>query len=82
MGRFGWDRATFDRSWQAMVLQEVSVDSSIAVLAVDAYELWVKGRSKAGLNFGDCFSQALAVARDLPLLFIGDDFSQTGVPKV
>ena len=31
----------------------------------------------AGLNFGDVFSYALAKARGLPLLFKGEDFSQT-----
>lgn len=32
-----------------------------------------------GLNFGDCFSYALARLRSAPLLFKGDDFSQTDV---
>ena len=31
----------------------------------------------AGLNFGGVFSYALAKVRGLPLLFKGDDFSQT-----
>jgi len=31
----------------------------------------------AGLNFGDVFSDALAKVRGLPLLYKGDDFSQT-----
>ncbi len=33
----------------------------------------------ARLNFGDCFSYALAVAADEPLLFKGDDFARTDV---
>ena len=33
----------------------------------------------AGLNFGDVFSYALAKVRGLPLLFKGDDFSQTDI---
>jgi ribonuclease VapC len=33
----------------------------------------------AGLNFGDLFSYALAKTRGLPLLYKGDDFSQTDV---
>ena len=81
MGRFGWDRATFDRAWQALGLEEVAVDSSLAALAIDAFEAWGKGRASAALNFGDCFSHALAMARGAPLLFVGNDFSQTGVPK-
>jgi ribonuclease VapC len=81
MGRFGWDRATFDRAWQALGAEEVSVDSSLGTLAIDAHELWGKGRGKAGLNFGDCFSYALATARNVPLLYVGDDFSQTDLQK-
>ncbi|MBI2735823.1 MAG: type II toxin-antitoxin system VapC family toxin [Rhodospirillales bacterium] len=81
MGRFGWDRATFDRAWQALGLEEVAVDSSIAALAIDAFEMWGKGRAKAGLNFGDCFSHALVVARHVPLLYVGDDFGQTNLQR-
>jgi ribonuclease VapC len=33
----------------------------------------------AGLNFGDVFSYALAKVRGLPLLFKGEDFSQTDI---
>ena len=33
----------------------------------------------ASLNFGDVFSYALAKVRGLPLLFKGDDFSQTDI---
>ncbi len=33
----------------------------------------------AGLNFGDVFSYALAKVRGLPLLFKGDDFSETDI---
>jgi len=38
-----------------------------------------KGRHKAGLNFGDCFSYALAKATGEPLLFKGNDFRQTDI---
>lgn len=81
IGRFGLDRAAFDRAWQALGLEETTVDSTIATLAIDAFEAWGKGRAKAGLNFGDCFSHALAAARDLPLLFVGDDFSRADLEK-
>jgi ribonuclease VapC len=33
----------------------------------------------AGLNYSDCFAYALAKSRDLPLLFIGDDFTHTDI---
>ncbi|WP_295401905.1 type II toxin-antitoxin system VapC family toxin [uncultured Thiocystis sp.] len=36
----------------------------------------------AGLNFGDVFSYASAKVRGLPLLFKGEDFSQTDIAAV
>lgn len=33
----------------------------------------------AGLNLGDCFSYALAISEDEPMLFKGDDFTHTDV---
>jgi len=38
-----------------------------------------KGRHAAGLNIGDCFSYALAMATGHPLLFKGNDFLHTDV---
>lgn len=54
-----------------------------AQLARSAYRDFGKGSGhRAGLNFGDCFSYALAVERDEPLLFVGDDFGHTDVRPV
>ncbi|MDR0274770.1 MAG: type II toxin-antitoxin system VapC family toxin [Burkholderiaceae bacterium] len=50
-------------------------------LARQAFFAFGKGRHKAGLNFGDCFSYALAKATGEPLLFKGEDFSATDVEK-
>ncbi len=50
-------------------------------LAIDAFRRFGKGRHPAGLNFGDCFSYALAKATGEPLLFKGDDFSQTDIKR-
>jgi ribonuclease VapC len=50
-------------------------------LAIDAFRRFGKGRHPAGLNLGDCFSYALAKATGEPLLFKGDDFSQTDVKR-
>lgn len=55
------------------------VDEPQARLAREAFLRFGKGRHLAGLNFGDCFSYALAQTLDAPLLFVGDDFSQTDV---
>ncbi|WP_457810967.1 type II toxin-antitoxin system VapC family toxin [Sinorhizobium meliloti] len=51
-------------------------------LARQAFLDFGKGRHKAGLNFGDCFAYALAKASGEPLLFKGNDFSQTDVLTV
>ena len=50
-----------------------------SVRIADSYEKWGKSVHPAGLNFGDCFAHALAVGRKCPLLFVGEDFSQTDV---
>lgn len=57
----------------------VSVDSDQAEAARVAYRMYGKGRHRAGLNYGDCFSYALAKISGQPLLFKGDDFTHTDV---
>ena len=49
------------------------------LIARQAFIDYGKGRHTAGLNFGDCFSYALAKAKGEPLLFKGRDFSFTDV---
>lgn len=56
-----------------------SVTEEQAHLARQAYTDFGKGRHPAGLNFGDCFSYALAKATGEPLLFKGEDFSKTDI---
>lgn len=48
-------------------------------LAREAYLRFGKGFHGAGLNFGDCFSYALAKDSGEPLLFRGDDFARTDI---
>jgi ribonuclease VapC len=57
----------------------VPVTVEQAEVARSAFRRFGKGRHPAGLNFGDCFSYALARALGEPLLFVGNDFSQTDV---
>ena len=52
-----------------------------AVLACEGWRRFGKGRHPAGLNFGDCFSYALAQERGEPLLFKGEDFARTDVRR-
>lgn len=56
---------------EPVTLEQVSI-------ARDAYQRFGKGSGhRAQLNFGDCFAYALARFYDEPLLFVGNDFSQT-----
>lgn len=56
-----------------------AVDARQAQLAREAWQRFGRGRHAAALNFGDCFSHALARATGEPLLFKGRDFLQTDV---
>ena len=56
------------------------VTEAQAKIAREAYRDFGKGSGHpAQLNFGDCFAYALARDRGEPLLFKGNDFSQTDV---
>ena len=48
-------------------------------IAVEAYRRFGKGRHSAALNFGDCIAYATARAANVPLLYVGDDFSKTDI---
>jgi len=60
----------------------VSFDSDQADAARIAYRRYGKGRHRAGLNYGDCFSYALAKVSGQPVLFKGDDFVHTDIRVV
>ncbi len=61
----------------------VEVSPRIADIAFDAYRRFGKGMGHpAALNYGDCFSYALAKYLDAPLLFKGDDFTMTDIVPV
>lgn len=47
--------------------------------ATSAFLRFGRGRHPAALNFGDCFSYAIASAAGMPLLFSGEDFSGTDI---
>jgi ribonuclease VapC len=61
----------------AIVIEPVTEAQAHA--ARQAYTDFGKGRHPAGLNFGDCFSYALAKVMGEPLLFKGNDFGKTDV---
>jgi ribonuclease VapC len=64
-----------------LVIEAVTVTQ--ARIAREAYRDFGKGSGHpAGLNLGDCFAYALAKEAGEPLLFKGDDFGHTDLPKV
>lgn len=63
-------------------IEIVAVDQDQVETARIAWRHFGRGRHLAGLNYGDCFAYALAKSRGLPLLFQGDDFSQTDIDAV
>jgi ribonuclease VapC len=59
-----------------IVIEPVTVEQ--AKIARQAYRDFGKGSGHpAGLNFGDCFSYALAREKREPILYKGDDFVHT-----
>lgn len=55
------------------------VEAADAARALQAWRRFGKGRHPAALNFGDCFSYALAKGEDAALAYKGNDFSQTDI---
>lgn len=62
-------------------IEIVPFDETLSDLAFEAYRRFGKGRHPARLNMGDCAAYALATSRGWPLLFKGEDFSQTDVER-
>ncbi len=71
----------FDRLLDRAGFEIVPVDAEQALAARSAFQRFGKGRHPAALNYGDCFSYALAATRGEPLLFKGNDFGLTDVPQ-
>ena len=60
----------------------VSVDEEQARIALKARIQYGHGfKSGAQLNYGDCFSYALAKSLSAPLLYVGGDFDKTDIER-
>ena len=71
-------REALDRLLTLLRVEVVAVDAAQVEIARDAYLTFGRASGHpARLNFGDAFAYALARARDVPLAFVGDDFSLT-----
>ncbi len=71
-----------DELIQRAQIQVMPVTLEQTNAARQAYRTFGKGRHPASLNFGDCFSYALAKVTGHSLLFKGNDFNQTDIPFV
>ncbi len=69
--------ADLDRLLAAAGIEVVPVDVEQARAARTAFSLYGKRRHEAALDYGDCFSYALAKVLGSPLLYKSDDFSRT-----
>jgi ribonuclease VapC len=72
----------FDLLLHKARIELVAVTNEQMEVGRTAWRRFGRGRHAANLNFGDCFSYALAAVSGEPLLFKGDDFSKTDVPRV
>ena len=79
-GRFGEPGgAELDLWLHKIKVEVVAVTFEHSDQARRAWRRYGKGRHPEGLNYGDCFSYALAVLTGERLLFKGDDFKQTDI---
>jgi ribonuclease VapC len=69
----------FDLFLHEADIEIVSVDEVQADRARMAHRKFGKGNHPAGLNFGDCFTHALAVVSGEPVLAKGHEFSLAGL---
>ena len=60
-------------------VQVLPFDTNQLNWALHGWRHYGRGRHKAALNLGDCFSYGLAKTLDTPLLFKGEDFQYTDV---
>ncbi|HXV63405.1 MAG TPA: type II toxin-antitoxin system VapC family toxin [Vicinamibacteria bacterium] len=78
--RFGGDGVhDLDHFLGMAQIEVVAVDTEQAHVARRAFSRFGKGRHPAALNFGDCFSYALAKIRAERLLCKGEDFTKTDI---
>jgi ribonuclease VapC len=69
----------FDDMTEELRIQLVPVSVDMAYRARSAYTQFGRGNHPAALNYGDCFSYALAKVLREPLLFKGNDFLRTDI---
>lgn len=58
-------------------IEIVELDEDLARRAIKGWRRFGRGKHPARLNFGDCFTYALAAETGYPILCTGNDFAQT-----
>jgi len=71
-----------DRFLRDAKVEIMPVDADLAARAMSGWRRYRKGRHPAGLNFGDCFTYALAERTGHAVLCTGDDFAATDISVV
>ena len=71
--------ARFETLLLRLDLDVVPVTAEQAAAARQAYERFGRGNHPARLNYGNCFAYALAKVTGEPLLYKGNDFTQTDI---
>lgn len=79
-----WPRGqdVVDRFLREARIEIVTVDADLAARAMSAWRRYGNGRHPAGLDFGDCFTYALAERTGHPILCTGEDFAVTDLAVV
>ncbi|MBB3997845.1 type II toxin-antitoxin system VapC family toxin [Aureimonas pseudogalii] len=76
----GEGRARLEQILTTAGIRLQPVDERLMRMAIEGFDRFGRGSGHpARLNYGDCFSYALARVLDAPLLFKGDDFIHTDV---
>jgi ribonuclease VapC len=66
----------------ALDIEDAPLESGHLLWALRGWREFGKGRYRAGLNRGDCFSDGLARARNMPVHYKGNDFAHTDVQSI
>ena len=72
-------RELVDRLLTEARAEFIPIDAAIASTALEAFARYGKGRHRAALNMGDCFSYACAKVHRVPLLCKGRNFKLTDI---
>lgn len=80
--RTGFEQSHVARLVQTLEVEVIPYGGEHWISAVRAYDRFGKGRHRAGLNFGDCLSYAMAHLAEQPLLCVGTDFAETDLELV